>query len=93
METIHRFYNKMKNRKNREIIAINEENGECRKFESVSEFAKEHRVIVQAAQSALERGWACDGWKIYDMPERIRERMRELESQIEVVEAALSRVS
>lgn len=82
----------MKNRKNREIVAINQETGECRKFGSVSEFAKEHRVIVQAAQSALERGWACDGWKVYDLPERIRERMQDLEAQIEVVEAAMSKV-
>lgn len=68
------------------IIAINEATGERREFISVYAFSKEMGVTTRSAQQARERNGVCCGWRVYDNPERIRERIKELEAQIKMLE-------
>ena len=73
-------------KQNRKVIAINEQTGERKEFGSVYAFSKDLGVTIHAAQQAQERNGVCCGWKVYDSPDRIRERIKELEAQIKMLE-------
>lgn len=70
----------------RRVIAINETTGERVDYGSVYACAKVLGVRVQAVQNAQELGRSCKGWRIYDEPERIRERIEALKNQLVIVE-------
>lgn len=75
-------------RSKRKIIAINSETGERKAFDSVYDFAKQVGTAHPAVLQALNQGWNCMGWMLYDSPERIRERITALEEQLKIVEEA-----
>ena len=71
----------------RKVIAICEQTGERMEFGSVYALAKEIGVTIPAVQQAQERCGVCKGWRIYDAPERIRERIKKLQAQLKIVES------
>lgn len=73
-------------RTKRAVIAINETTGERKEFDSVYAAAKALKVCTQAVQLAQGLGGVCQGWRIYDSAERIRERIEELKNQLVIVE-------
>ena len=73
-------------RKPKPVIAINKETGERRVFECVYECANTFGVSNSAILVAVVRGTSVKGWKLYDSPENIRNRIKELEKQIEMLE-------
>lgn len=73
-------------RKSKPVIAINKETGERRVFECVFECANAFEVSNSAVLVAVARGTSVKGWKLYDSPENIRNRIKELEKQIEMLE-------
>ena len=73
-------------RKSKPVIAINKESGERRVFECVFECAHAFGVSTTAVLVAVARGTSVKGWKLYDSPENIRNRIKELEKQIELLE-------
>ena len=73
----------------RSVIAVNEMTGERKFFESVYACAKYMNVCTQAVQLAQGLGGVCKGWRIYDEPERIRERIEDLKNQLVIVESLL----
>lgn len=70
----------------RAVIAINEETGEKRAFESAYVFAKEVGINPGSAINILQAGGSAKGWKLYDTPDNIRKRIAELEAQIKMLE-------
>lgn len=70
----------------RKVIAISEETGERMEFGSVYALAREIGVTIPAVQQAQERCGVCKGWRIYDSPDRIRERIKKLQNQLKIVE-------
>lgn len=74
-------------RKNsRKVIAINQETGERKEFDGVYAAAKFFNVHHPQVLMALGMCQAVAGWKVYDDPERIRERIADLEAQIKMLE-------
>lgn len=73
-------------REKRAVIAINETTGERKSFDSVYAAARALNVRTQAVQLAQGLGRVCQGWRIYDAPDRIRERIEELKNQLVIVE-------
>ena len=75
-------------REKRETIAIR--NGEVRRYDSEYACAKDINVGVTSVQAA--KRWNAttgDGWRIYDAPDKIRERIKELQRQLEMLEDVL----
>lgn len=70
----------------RAVLAVNTETGECKKYGSAYKLSLEINVTLRSVMQALERNGVCKGWRVYDTPERIRERIAELEEQLAVVE-------
>ena len=73
-------------REKRGVIAINETTGERKEYESVYSAAKSLGVSIQAVQLAQGLCGVCKGWRIYDEPERIRERIEALKNELVIVE-------
>lgn len=73
-------------RAKRAVIAINETTGERKEFESVYAAAKALGVSFQAVQLAQGLSGVCRGWRIYDTPARIRERIEDLKNQLAMLE-------
>lgn len=73
-------------RERRRVIAINETTGVRQEFNSVYACAKQLGVSVQAVQLAQGLCGVCKGWRIYDEPRRIRERIEDLKNQLVIVE-------
>lgn len=71
----------------RKVIAIHEQTGERREFVSAWAMSQEIGVTHRAVIQALERGGTCKGWKVYDTPEVIREKIWEMKEQIKMLEA------
>lgn len=71
-------------RAQRETILINGR----KKVRVASEYAaaKELNVTVTAIQLAKVRGTEVKGWRVFDTPEKILERIAELEEQIKFLE-------
>lgn len=74
-------------KKTRRIIAINPETGERVIYKSAYDLAKQAGVSSATVFQSLDRGGAVLGWKVYDTPETIREKIRELEERIKMLEA------
>lgn len=70
----------------RVVIAINETTGESKVYDSVYGASKALGVSIQAVQLAQGLGGVCKGWRIYDEPARIRERIEDLKNQLVIVE-------
>lgn len=73
-------------RQKRGVVAINEATGERKDFDSVYACAKALGVCVQAIQLAQGLGGVSKGWRIYDTPDKIRERIEELKNQLVILE-------
>ena len=73
-------------RKIREIIGINEETGERRKFVSTYAAAKELRVNSGCIITSMATGTLVKDWHLYDTPDNIRKRIAELEETIKMLE-------
>jgi len=72
----------------RKIIAVDSRTGERREFGGTYAFAKEVGTTPQNVQFALNRNGLCCGWKLYDTPENLRKRIKELERQLAEIEGA-----
>lgn len=70
----------------RKVIAIHEITGERREFASAYEAANALGCTRQATLHALECLQAVKGWKLYDTPEKYRERIKEFEGIIKMLE-------
>lgn len=73
-------------RAKRAVIAINVTTGERKEFDSVYAAAKALNVCTQAVQLAQGLGGVCKGWRIYDSPDRIREKIEDLKKQLVMLE-------
>ena len=71
-------------RAQRETILIKDK--ERLLFSSEYAAAKALGVTVTAVQNAKRRGHEVRGWRIYDTPEKMMERIAELEEQIKFLE-------
>ena len=70
----------------RALIAINEDTGERREFSGQYAAAKALGVGTSHVQISVMTCTAVKGWKVYDTPDRIRERIKMLEEQIKMLE-------
>lgn len=70
----------------RKVIAINEVTGERKAFASAYEASGFLGSTRQAALHALVSLQSVKGWKLYDTPEKYRERIQELEEIIKMLE-------
>lgn len=70
----------------RKVIAINEETGERREFSGTYEASKLLGCTNTAIRNSILDGHAVMGWRMYDTPDRIRERIKELKKQIKMLE-------
>lgn len=68
----------------RETILIKD--NEIKTVASEYAAAKELGVSVTAVQQAKRWGHEVKGWKVFDTPEKILERIAELEAQIKLLE-------
>lgn len=73
-------------RKTRRVIAINPVTGERKEYNTAYELAKDAGVSEVSVYQALDRGGSVLGWKVYDTPDVIREKIRRLEEQIKMLE-------
>lgn len=73
-------------RQTRPIIAINEETGERREFGGLYAASKVFGVNHVTVLLAVMAGQAVRGWRVYDVPEKIRERIKQMEQDIEMLE-------
>lgn len=71
-------------RAQRETILIKDK--ERLQFSSEYAAAKALGVTVTAVQNAKRWGHEVRGWRIYDTPEKMMERIAELEEQIKILE-------
>ena len=73
-------------RNNRAVIAINEATGERVRFSGLYAAGKELGAShVQVLHGVIENQYV-KGWRLYDEPDKIRERIKELEAQIKLLE-------
>ena len=70
----------------RKIIALNEETGERLEYDAAYRLASRLGVQQRSVMQALERNGCVKGWRVYDSPDRIRRRIKELEEQIKMLE-------
>lgn len=70
----------------RKVIAIHEITGERREFASAYEASTVLGCTRQGALHALECLQAVKGWKLYDTPDKYRERIKEFEGIIKMLE-------
>lgn len=70
----------------RKVIAINEQTGERREFSGIYQAAKALGTSTPSVSISLAMGTAVKGWKVYDTPEMMRQRIEEIKKQIKIVE-------
>ncbi len=73
-------------RNNRVVIAINEQTGERVTFSGLYAAGKELGANHVQIMHAIAEGQLVKGWRVYDTPDRIRERIKTLEGQIKMLE-------
>ena len=71
-------------RPKRRIVAVRD--GVKKEFDSVYAAAKELETSTQNVALALSRFGFCSGWKMYDSPETIREKIAELQKRLDELE-------
>ena len=76
----------MRDYKKRAIILINESTGEKKECESINAAARAIGVNFLAIQRAALYNGIAKGWRVYEDAETIREHIKELERQLEIVE-------
>jgi len=73
-------------RNRRPVTAINESTGERKDFSGLYEAAK----AIGSGHVQILYGMLCNqavrGWRFYDSPAKIRERIKELEDQLKMLE-------
>ena len=69
----------------RKVIAINAETGERVVFSGTYEAAKVLGSTPSSVGISLAMVTAVKGWRVYDTPDRILERIAELEEQIKML--------
>lgn len=74
-------------RPSRKIIAVNMETGERREFAQSKDCAGFLGVDHSNIRQAVERNGVCRGWRLYDAPDTLRDRIGELERQLAEIEA------
>ena len=72
-------------RAKRKVIAVKD--GEVRHYDSTYACAQALGVSTQAVQQAQVWMGTCNGWKIYDSADIIRERIKVLQEALELVES------
>ena len=70
----------------RPVTAINEETGERKQFSGLYEAGKAIGAGHVQVLYALLCNQAVKGWRVYDSPKKIRERIKELEDQLTMLE-------
>lgn len=73
-------------RKSKPVIAINNETHVCKLYKSVFECAQSLGVSSTAVLVAVARTTSVKGWRLYDTPDNIRQRICDLEKQIVLLE-------
>lgn len=73
-------------RPTRPIIAIHEEIGERKEFESLNKAGEWLGVKHTAIYLAVAAGQSVKGWKVYDTPENIRKRIEKMKEDIKMLE-------
>lgn len=73
-------------RQTRPVIAIHEETGERRDFSGLYETGRVLGVGHVQVLMAIVGGQAVRGWRVYDVPEKIRERIKQMEQDIKMLE-------
>lgn len=73
-------------RKTKPVIAINNETHRRLYFNCVYECAQALGVSNSAVLVAVARNTSVRGWKLYDTPDNIRQRILDLENQITFLE-------
>ena len=73
-------------RETRPVIAINEVSGERVEYGSVYAAAKGLGVTHTHIIISLSTGSAAKGWKVYDTPENLRKRIKEIVGIINMLE-------
>ena len=69
------------------IIAVNEQTGEVRKFDSGYAFAKELGCKPEVVNTALRLCTCVKGWRLYDTEAGIRKKIAELKERMEFVKS------
>lgn len=67
------------------IVAINEETGERKDFSSINAAARELSSTFRNIQVAAIYNGNVKGWKIYESAESIKQHIKDLEKQLEIV--------
>lgn len=80
-------------RKTKPVIAINNETHERKLYNCVIECAQSLRVSSSAVLVAVARNTSVKGWRLYDTPDNIRQRIYDLEKQIVLLESNKEGVS
>ena len=70
-------------RTKRPVVAINPSTGERKEFAGIYEACIFLGTGHANVRQALERNGMCCGWKIYDNKDSIRERINQLQKQLE----------
>lgn len=70
----------------RKIIAIHEDTGERKEFESLNKAGECLGVKHTSVYIAVATGQAVNGWKVYDTPENIRKRIEKMKEDIKMLE-------
>ena len=73
-------------RQTRPVIAIHEETGERRDFSGLYETGRVLGVGHVQVLMSIMSGQAVRGWRVYDVPEKIRERIKQMEQDIKMLE-------
>ena len=74
-------------RRSKPVVAINKETGERLQYSCVNECAEALNVSNAAVIVAVARGTSVKGWKLFDTPDNIRQRIIELQKQIDFLES------
>lgn len=73
-------------KKAKKVIGINESTGEKVLFNSINEAARHIGSTFQGVQIAIMRNGIVRGWRVYDSPEVIREKIAALKKMLNFVE-------
>jgi len=73
-------------RKIRKVVAINVATGQRKEFAGTYQAAKALETSTQNIALAMDRCGICRGWKLYDSPESLREKIEELKKRIKEIE-------
>jgi len=70
----------------RAIVLISESTGERVDFDSINAAARFIGANFSAVQRAAMYNGTYNGWRVYESPESIRQHIKDLEAQLEILE-------